>query len=467
MLDYNVKIGLVPLRRDCTPRPGMFNWEYAEKRGRETVSYIEDHFTTNHVSFVDLKGVIDVEVLWSLDDVDLVAEHFRENQVDAIFLIPANFGNEEAAGALAKKMGKPVLLWGPQDDSFFEDGLRMTDTQCGIFAMSRQLLRMNVPFTYIENCYVTDDMLKREFDRFTRVVCAVKNFVGMRIGQVGLRPKPFCSVIFNEGQLMEDFDIHVIPINLTVIRDKFQAILENRKEELRQGAETIRKMYVTDADTDANLEKMWAFVLMYREITEEYKLNAISAECWTAMQQLVGAMPCTSYGILADMGYIISCESDMHAAMTQVLLKSLSFGEGVPFLGEFTTRHPSDRNVELLWHCGPFAPSLHRTDEPCYSKNMREWFQVKAGHYTVARIDQDHGRYSVIAGECDSASGPYTFGTYLWAKFPNLNAWERKMVEGPYIHHVSEIEGSYTDAIREVCKYIPALNLDEVKGEAE
>lgn len=372
MLNYNVKIGLVPLRRDCTPRPGMFNWEYAEKRGRETVSYIEDHFTTNHVSFVDLKGVIDVEVLWSLDDVDLVAEHFRENQVDAIFLIPANFGNEEAAGALAKKMGKPVLLWGPQDDSFFEDGLRMTDTQCGIFAMSRQLLRMNVPFTYIENCYVTDDMLKREFDRFTRVVCAVKNFVGMRIGQVGLRPKPFCSVIFNEGQLMEDFDIHVIPINLTVIRDKFQAILENRKEELRQGAETIRKMYVTDADTDANLEKMWAFVLMYREITEEYKLNAISAECWTAMQQLVGAMPCTSYGILADMGYIISCESDMHAAMTQVLLKSLSLGEGVPFLGEFTTRHPSDRNVELLWHCGPFAPSLHRTDEPCYSKNMRD-----------------------------------------------------------------------------------------------
>lgn len=34
MLDYNVKIGLVPLRRDCTPRPGMFNWEYAEERGQ-------------------------------------------------------------------------------------------------------------------------------------------------------------------------------------------------------------------------------------------------------------------------------------------------------------------------------------------------------------------------------------------------------------------------------------------------
>ena len=31
MLSNSVKIGLVPLRRDCTPRPGQFNWEIAEK----------------------------------------------------------------------------------------------------------------------------------------------------------------------------------------------------------------------------------------------------------------------------------------------------------------------------------------------------------------------------------------------------------------------------------------------------
>lgn len=27
MLQYNVKIGLAPMRRDVTPRPGIFNWE--------------------------------------------------------------------------------------------------------------------------------------------------------------------------------------------------------------------------------------------------------------------------------------------------------------------------------------------------------------------------------------------------------------------------------------------------------
>ena len=463
MIEYKVRIGLVPLRRDCTPRPGLFNWEYAEQRGRETVAYIKEHYATDSIEFVDLKGVIDVETLWSQNDVDKVVEHFRANRVDSIVLIPANFGNEEAAGELAKKMGKPVLLWGPQDDTFYEDGGRHTDTQCGLFAMSRQLTRMNVRFTYIENCPVDSEIFAKGLESFARVTCAVKAFTGLRIGQVGLRPKPFCSVIFNEGQLMEEFDIHIIPINLAVIQEKFNTILQTRQEELAAGAQRICKMYTIDEDTRPNLEKMWAFVLMYQELFEEYKLDAISAECWTAMQLLVGAMPCTSYGILADMDYVISCESDMHAAMTQVLLKSLSFGKSVPFLGEFTTRHPSNRNAELLWHCGPFAYSLSRKDEPIYCKNMREWFQVKKGHYTVARIDQDHGKYSIIAGECESTDGPYTFGTYMWANFEKLSKWERKLVEGPYIHHVSEVEGGFTEEIKEFCKYVPSLHSDIVE----
>lgn len=463
MLDYNVRIGLVPLRRDCTPRPGQFNWEIAEERGRNTVAYIKEHYSTENVTFVDLKGVIDVEVLWSCNDVDKVLEHFRKEKVDAIFLIAANFGNEEAAGELTKKFGKPVLLWGPQDDAPAEDGMRYTDSQCGLFGISRQLTRMNVPFTYIENCPVEADTLAQGLNRFASVVCAVKNFVGMRIGQIGLRPRPFCSVIFNEGQLMEEFDIHMVPINLAVIQDQFNTILKTRPEELKAGAEMLRAKYEMDESSLETAEKQYAYVLLFKDLFRELNLDAISSECWSALQLLVGAMPCTAYGILADEGYIISCENDVHAAMTQVLLKSLTFGKNPPLFGEFTIRHPEEKNVELLWHCGQFAYSVHREGETCRCMNMRENFEAKKSHYTVARIDQDHGKYSIVAGECDSAEGPYTNGTYIWARFEDLDAWERKLIEGPYIHHVSEIEGSLTEAIKEFCKYVPALKFDPVK----
>ena len=52
MLDYKVKIGLAPMRRDVTPRPGIFNWEKAEERGHRTVAYIKEHFASEKVSFV-------------------------------------------------------------------------------------------------------------------------------------------------------------------------------------------------------------------------------------------------------------------------------------------------------------------------------------------------------------------------------------------------------------------------------
>ena len=463
MLDYKVRIGLVPLRRDCTPRPGQFNWEIAEERGRNTVEYIKKHYSTENVTFVDLKGVIDVEVLWSCNDVDKVVTHFQKHGVDGVFLIAANFGNEEAAGELAKKMGKPVLLWGPKDDAPEKaDGMRYTDSQCGLFGISRQLMRMNVKYTYIENCLVSDDKLKNGIDSFARVVCAVRNFIGMRVGEIGLRPRPFASVICNEGQLMENFDIHFVPINLAVIQDKYNKILVDYADEIKEGGNRIRGMYKLDEVSDETAEKQYAYYILFKQLFEEFDLDVISSECWSALQLLVGAMPCTVYGILADEGYIISCENDVHAAMTQVLLKSLAFGKKPPLFGEFTMRHPENDNVELLWHCGQFAYSSRKEGEFCNCFNMRENFEAKNSHYTVARIDQDHGVYSVIAGECDSAEGPYTNGTYLWARFDDLDKWERKLIEGPYIHHVSEIEGGYTKEIKEFCKYVSDIRFDTV-----
>lgn len=462
MIQYQVKIGLVPLRRDVTPRPGAFNWERAEARCAQAVSYIKNHFTNENISFLDLEGINDVGVLYSERDVAAVINRFKAERVDAVFLINGNFGNEEVGGMVAKALGKPVLLWGPQDDVFESDGTRYTDSQCGLFGTSRMLQRMNIPFSYIENCHIEDPIFTEGLLKFVGVACALKNFHGMRIAQVGCRPKPFCSVISNESELMEKFDIHLIPINLAVVQDMYNQILDTKKKELADGAEKLRQMYQLDEASDAAAEKIYAFVILYQEIFEKYNVSAVSAECWSAMRLLVGALPCAAYAILADMGYIISCESDVHAAMTQVLLKTLTLGKKIPFLGEFTTRHPSDRDIELLWHCGPFAYSLHKAGEPCKIVNMQEWFRVKDGHYTVARIDQDHGDYSIAVTTCESADGPYTNGTYLWAKFKNLSKVERNLIEGPYIHHVSEIEGDLTEHIREFCKYVPGLRYDDI-----
>ena len=467
MLSYHLTVGLVPIRRDVTPRPGIFNWEKAELRGRAIVDYIEKNFTDSLTTFLDLSDLNSEALLITEADAEKVADRFRAAGCDAIVLINCNFGNEEAAGLLAHALSLPTLLWAPLDDEFTPEGMRYTDSQCGIFGMSRMLQRMNTPFTFLETCRVDSEIFREGFLSFLGTACMVKNFRGrhdrgLRVIQVGSRPKPFCSVVVNEGELMQRFNTHIIPVNMGLALKRYDAILADRAAELAPIVDEIRGKFAIDDKTAPKLEKIAAFVLLYEELLKEYDADVISSECWTSFLPTREAVPCTAFSILADRGIIIACESDIHGAITMALMSCAVRGKKRPFFGEFTVRHPEDRNVELLWHCGPFAHSLKAADSEASVVDMRAWFRVKDGEYTVARIDQEDGKYSVLNGTCTADRGPKTFGTHLWARFHDLPAWERKLVEGPYIHHCVEIEGDVTQNIAEFCKYVPALRNDRM-----
>ncbi len=466
MLDFNVKIGLVALRRNTTNRPkGTFlTWYSAEERGKRFVDYIEKNFTTDKVSFVDNKGIGINDLVFDDESAALTVERFKSEKVDAVMIINCNFGNEEAAADIAKALGKPLLIWAPLDDEYYVDGMRPTDSQCGLFGMSRQLQRYHIPFSHLPCCEVCSDEFKEGFISFTRVVSMVKNFTGLRIGQIGVRPAPFFSVIWNEGELMEKFGVRIKPFNFAQIEQMFNDVMANEKEEIARFEKHINDNYTMDDLTPQYVKRMAALVVMYIKLFEENDLDVISAECWTATPVMFdGLAPCTVYGILNDLGYMIACESDMHCAMTMVLLKSATLGEGKPLFGEFTVRHPKNRNAELLWHCGPFPLSQKAesgTDSIARLVNQRSWFRAKDGTYTVARIDQESGNYMILPLVCNTTVGPQTHGTYIWGEFENLQKIEDRLIDGPYIHHFVEILGDYTKEIKEFTKYFPNLKLD-------
>lgn len=68
-----------------------------------------------------------------------------------------------------------------------------------------------------------------------------------------------------------------------------------------------------------------------------------------------------------------------------------------------------------------------------------------------------------LAGNFKTTDGPHTFGTHMWAEFSDLSKLERKLIEGPYIHHMSEIYGTYADVLKEFCKFIPGLEFDPIE----
>ncbi len=464
MFDYKVKIGLVPMRRNTTDRPrgASWNWHSPQEREKEIVAYIKDNFADDNVEFVDTKGLGIGNLIFDNASAKQAIERMKNENVDAVVIINCNFGNEEAAGDIALALGKPVLLWAPLDEEYSEDGIRTTDSQCGIFGVSRQLQRLRIPFSNIPSCRVDSEDFEKGFTQFIRVACMVKNFKGMRIGQVGTRPAPFFSVIYNESELLEKFGIRVITINFAVVEQRMKQTAENCKEEIAEFIEYFKSNFKMDEQTPQYVEGMATMAVMYKNLFHEFELDIMAAECWTATPIMFeGLAPCAVFGALNDLGYMISCESDIHCAMTMALLKAATLGKGKPIFGEFTVRHPEKKNAELLWHCGQFP--LSQKAEDCEAKlvNQREWFRGKDGTYTAVRIDQEYGNYMMLPLLCNTTDGPKTSGTYIWAEFDNLASIENRLMQGPYIHHFIEIEGNYMNELEEFCKYIPDLNVDK------
>ena len=360
-------------------------------------------------------------------------------------------------------MGLPVLLWGPQDMVFEEDGLRYTDAQCGLFAISKQLRRYQIPFSYIENSPVESDVFKEGLNKFLSVVTMVKNFKKLNVVQVGTRLTPFKSVMYNELELMQKFGLNLNNVNMAQFEDKFAKVIVSKANEISNDLVKLKETYDTANLDDETLKKMLAFVYAYIEVFNETGADVLSSECWTSMPLAFGANPCLAMSILYDMGYIVTCESDIHGAITNALLMCAARGKNAPTFGEFTVRHPENKNAELLWHCGPFPMSVKDENSKPRLYNTKPSFKAKDGNYTIARFQGDDGKYTLLGGEFKTVDGPYTFGTYMWAEFNDLSKVEKKLINGPYIHHMSEVYGTYKDVLEEFCKFIPELEYDPIE----
>lgn len=472
MMDYyqktaGFKLGFAPTRRTLSGEKA-FNKEEA-KRFKEIIEAKVQSYGVQSVNldFLNEEGL--------LMDADRVARKFIAEEVDALFVPHCNFGNEEAVAKLAKRVNKPVLLWGPRDDAPLADGLRLRDTQCGLFATSKVLSRFGVPFTYITNCRLEEETFDRGFRNFLGAAAAVKAFTNLRLGQIGTRPASFLTVKCNEAELLERFGIEVVPITMVDLKRFFEATLKERSSAVKNVMDEIKsKIPKIDFGDDA-LARAVALKLAIRRWAEDEGLTAAATQCWGPMLEIAGVMPCFSLAELTEDGLPVICEADIHGAVTAVLAQGALRGQSPIFLADVTIRHPENDRAELFWHCGVFPKALARPDrEPALSNQFNRkvpavgsW-ELKGGEITITRFDGIGGEYSLLMGHGKAVSGPATVGTYVWIEFNDWPQWEHKFIYGPYIHHCVGIHGQIAPALYEACRYIPGLKPDPVDpGAAE
>ncbi|MFH0965069.1 MAG: fucose isomerase [Planctomycetota bacterium] len=418
------------------------------------------------IDYVGIDGVVRDGMVRGLEDVEPVVRHLKAKGVDGVFLPHCNFGTEHATGLIGRDLGVPVLLWGPRDEGPLPDGTRLRDSLCGLFASSKVLHKLGVPFTYIENCRLDDLLFENGLKDFVRVMSVVKGFRKMRIGQIGQRIDFFWTTIVDESDLLSRWGINVLQIDMvSVIRSVKARAQRERGRYLEELDELSREIAFEGFADRTPIVNVLALRDEMLELAERHELDAFAVQSFMSICEELGAMVELALTLVSEAGYPVACETDIHGAISCVLLARASLDAEPTFLADFTIRHPEDDNGILLWHCG-FPLSLRRKGAP--GKIGTHWilpgipsgschWELREGDITVARFDGDRGEYRLAAGEGRTMSGPPTQNSYVWMKVDNWTRWERKLIEGPYIHHVGAVYGRHASVLMETCKYVPGL----------
>ena len=368
-----------------------------------------------------------------------------------------NFGTEYVVARLARELKLPVLLWGPRDERPDENGVRLRDSQCGLFATGKVLRRFQVPFTYMTNCRLTDPEFERGIRDFLAVCNVVRVFRHTRILQIAPRPFDFWSTMCNEGELLEKFNIQLSPIPMPELTGMVKKVKEE-KTEVRQVMDYCRENMEVKIK-EKELENVAALKVAMKRLAEQYGCNAVAIQCWNALQGELGIMPCAANSLMNEEGIPVVCETDIHGAVTAVLAEAAAMNNTPSFFADWTVRHPDNENGELLQHCGPWPISCAR-EKPCIGYPLAfdhpgaVEAEAKHGEVTLCRFDGDNGEYSLLLGKAKGIDGPYTKGTYLWIEVENWKRLEAKLVEGPYIHHCVGIHKDVVPVLYEACKYM-------------
>jgi L-fucose isomerase-like protein len=261
----------------------------------------------------------------------------------------------------------------------------------------------------------------------------------------------------NEGELLEKFNIQLAPVPMPELTAEMRKVKEEgtRVEEVM----AYCKENFNIAIKEEELLNVAALKVAIRDLADKYGCSAGAIQCWNALQGEIGIMPCAANSLLNEEGFPVVCETDIHGAVTALMVEAAGMDQSRSFFADWTVRHPFNDNGELLQHCGPWPLSCASCKPTigyplAFSHPGAVEAQAKHGMLTLARFDGDNGEYSLLLGNAKGIEGPYTKGTYLWIEVENWPRLEAKIVEGPYIHHCVGIHQDVVPVLYEACKYI-------------
>lgn len=401
----------------------------------------------------------------SLQEARLTAEHFASmrGEIDGLVVTLPNFGDERAIANTIRWSGLdvPVLVHAFPDDAIRMGIQHRRDSFCGKMSACNNLRQYGVRFT-LTSQHTMDpggEAFAADLSRFAATCRVVRALRGARLGQIGARPAAFNTVRYSE-KLFERSGISVETLDLSELLGWIRRMREEEPAVQLKLAEISDYTSINGVPRDS-LIKMAKLGVAIDRFAEDHELDATAIQCWTALEEFYGVVPCTAMSMMSDRLMASACEADIAGTISMFVLQEAA-GSPAALL-DWNNNFGDSLDKGVVFHCSNLPRSFfaeHRMDyqeiiagsvgqENTYGTVVG---RVAPGPFSFARVMTDdlEGRISAYVGQGRFTDDELvTFGGYGVFEVPALQQLLRYICENGFEHHVAATRVLVADAIEE------------------
>lgn len=401
----------------------------------------------------------------TLQDARKCADLFKKHagEIDGIIVSLPNFGDERGVANSIRISGLdvPVLVQAYPDEpeKMLMGGRR--DSFCGKISVCNNLWQYGIRFTLTSQHTVAPEAesFRSDLKAFAATCRVVKGLKSVRVGALGARPAAFNTVRFSE-KLMENAGITVETLDLSEVFGRI-ARLKDEDAKVKSKLSTIGEYVKTQGVPAPSLLKMAKFGVVVDDWMKENELVGTSVQCWTAMEEFFGVVPCTLMSFMSNNLLPSACETDMIGMIGMYILQLAS---GTPSaIVDWNNNFGDDPNKAVIFHCSNLPKHVFEDFKMDFqeiiagSVGKENTFgtvvgRLKSGPLTFCRASTDdlHGRMRAYVGEGEATKDKLqSFGGYGVVQIPGLQKLLQYVCKNGYEHHVAVNLSHYGRAVAE------------------
>ena len=399
----------------------------------------------------------------TLQDARKCADLFKQHreEIDGILVSLPNFGDERGVANTLRMSGLdvPVLVHAFPDEpnKMLMGGRR--DSFCGKISVCNNLWQYGIrsSLTRLHTVAPGSDSFGADLKAFAATCRIVKGLKNVRVGVIGARPAAFNTVRFSE-KLMERHGISVETLDLSEVFGRIGR-LKDDDPKVQAKLSGIQGYVPTKAVPAPSLMKMAKFGAVVDDWMAANALAGTSVQCWTAMEEYFGVVPCTLMSMMSNNLLPSACESDMIGMISMYVLQ-LASGDPSAIV-DWNNNYGEDPDKAVIFHCSNLPKHFFEDFKMDFqeiiagSVGKENTFgtvvgKLKAGPLTFCRVSTDdlHGHMRAYVGEGEITSDKLqSFGGYGVVKIPGLQTLLQYVCKNGYEHNVAVNRSHYARAV--------------------